>query len=299
MAHSIKKIFVDHRADVCPGVRRAIRLVEDHLNNGSGLVALGQLIHNGREVDRLAGKGLQTVDQDAALSHDEIHNGTPVFVRTHGIAPGLREKLTSSGHRLVDGTCSIVKKLQRFIAEKYAEGFQIIIYGKPGHPEVTGLLGYCNDEGVLIESEDDIAKVNTKKKSVFVSQTTMSQERFFHIGRILAGEIKELYIHDSTCHQINNKTDQVEAFAKSVDVLLFVGGRNSSNTKLLYSVCKNANTDSYHIESSADIDVHWFKDKATIGITGSASTPRWQMEEIKHYIENLPHKGKKINTKGD
>jgi 4-hydroxy-3-methylbut-2-enyl diphosphate reductase len=279
------KVCIDPKAGVCTGVRRAIRLAEENLESGREIYALGELIHNHREVERLAGLGLKNIEQEQ-LTRPNASPVKNILVRTHGIPPQLRDELQRECMNVIDATCPIVKRLQQKVSDKYLDGCQIVIFGKQHHPEVTGLLGYCGNKAVVVQEEKDFQKIDRKQKTFLLSQTTMPQHTFLALAEKLKTIVKNLEIHDSTCKQINNRYEAIKAFSAQVDVVLFVGGKNSSNSKALYQACKSVNDNSYHIESAEDIDFSWYSQNDTVGISGGASTPRWQLEKIRNYLES-------------
>jgi 4-hydroxy-3-methylbut-2-enyl diphosphate reductase len=279
------KVYIDPNAGVCTGVRRAIRLAEENLESSGEIYALGELIHNRREVDRLAELGLKTIEREqlAGLNAIPVKN---VLVRTHGIPPQLKDELQRERMNVIDATCPVVKRLQQKVSDKYLAGWQIVIFGKQHHPEVIGLLGYCDNNAVVVQDERDFQKIDRKQKTFLLSQTTMPQQTFLALAEKLKAVVDNLETHDSTCKQINNRYEVVTAFSAKVNVVLFVGGKNSSNSKALCQACKSVTANSHHIESAEDIDRSWYLQNDIVGITGGASTPKWQLEEIKDYLES-------------
>lgn len=254
---------------------------------------MGPVIHNQREMERLAEKGLQTVSQEGVEDTKDVSSLTNrrVLVRTHGIARQLRQKLDAAGVVLIDATCSVVRRLQQLVQKHHEQGYQIAIVGKPGHPEVTGLLGYCDNDGVVIENESDLARIDLSRKVFLLAQTTVDQAKFLRIREKLSAQGADLIALDTTCAQINRRHEQMSRFAASVDVVLFVGGKNSSNTAVLHEVCRQANPRSYRIESVADLERSWLQAADTVGITGGASTPVWQLQQVQDYLEKLAQLG--------
>jgi len=279
------KIIIDPNAGPCPGVKRAIRMAEEALQQAETLTAIGPLIHNKEEVARLREKGLHTADQDKVEKHDfsEINQGT-VFIRSHGISQALQKSIIKCNANVIDATCGIVKNIQNQIREKFDQGYQILIVGKPNHPETIGLNGYCDNNGIIIRNENDFDKIDLEQKAFLVSQTTIAQQKFL----TLADKIKSMHPHvivkDTTCRQVSKRHERIQAFAQSVDVLLLVGGKHSSNTSVLYDIAFAVNRHTYWIENSNDIQSDWFTPNITVGITGSASTPLWQLDKIKQSL---------------
>ena len=293
------KIIIDQNAGVCTGVKKAIRIAEEYLQKDRPLYALGSLIHNQREVERLKARGLETLSQEEIEKdeHPAELKGKPVLIRAHGISDALRQKLQAAGAELLDGTCVIVRRIQKKVEEYYQAGHQILIVGKKGHPEVVGLLGYCNNEGIVLQDENDLQRIEPDRKTVLFSQTTVSPEKFAWFRDAVQSIVKELIVMDTICRQISNRHDRIRDFARSVDVVLFVGGKKSSNTAVLHSVSLQVNPRSYRIESSEDIDPNWLKPDDVVGLTGGASTPIWQLQQIRDDLEKMPVRAKNKSEK--
>ena len=289
------KVCIDPNAGVCTGVRRAIRLAEENLESGGEIYALGELIHNRREVERLAGLGLKTIEREQLTGSNAVP-AKNILVRTHGIPPQQEDELQRGSMNVIDATCPVVKRLQKKVSEQHLAGCQIVIFGKEHHPEVSGLLGYCDNKAVLIQDEKDFQKIDRERKTFLLSQTTMPQPAFLALAEKLKAIVKTLEIHDSTCKQINDRYEGIKAFSAQVNVVLFVGGKNSSNSKALYQACKSVNDNSYHVESAEDIDFSWFSQNDIVGVSGGASTPEWQLAKIKNYLESTALKGSSYNN---
>ncbi len=282
------KIVIDPQAGFCPGVRRAIAEVETRLQRGESLTVLGSLIHNQREIDRLAGLGLTTVSQDSA-QHPQVLatlKGRELFIRTHGIGSALRDYLLESGFDIIDGTCPTVKRVQKLAAEHHRLGEQIIIIGKKDHPEVAGILGHCENMGIVVTGEEDLAAIDPGRETLVVAQTTIGAEEFNRLSGLIAGLLPRVTFMDTTCPFITRRYHQIAAFAVQVDLLIFIGGRESANSKVLFEICRQKNPRSYRIESPVELDPAWIRPEDMIGITGGASTPQWQFEEIRDLLRS-------------
>lgn len=283
------KVLIDKNAGVCPGVERAIKQIEQSLGTGHNIVSLGPVLHNDRELQRLSFLGLKQAEgmepEDLSAKKDSTF-----FIRTHGIPKEVQAKMDSLEVRYIDGTCSIVKRVQKLAERHYREGFQVIITGKPNHPEAIGINGYCSNKAVIVQDIEDFTGKKLGEKVLLISQTTFPQQKFIEIAEYLKKQIESLKIVDTTCKHINRRDRELAEFARSVDVVIMVGGRSSSNTGVLYNVCKAVNPNSYRIESEEELDPAWIKGCKKIGITGSASTPRWQLEKVKEFTS--PTKGK-------
>ncbi len=282
------KIIIDPHAGPCGGVKRAIRMVERRLQDHNDIVSIGPLIHNNAEVERLRNKGLETVEQEQVEGGDvSTIKGKRVFIRSHGISEELMQALQDSAAEVFDGSCPKVIAIQKMIRREYDAGRQIVIIGKPGHPEVVGLNGHCDNKGVVIASEKDFDKIDFSRPIFLVSQTTISHRKFIDLMEKMLQITSDIVVKDTVCRQVMNKHEDLRNFAASVDVLLLVGGKQSSNTAVLFELAKSVNPSSYWIEAEKDIDLKWLGSAETVGVSGSASTPMWQMEKIRDYLQNV------------
>ena len=279
--------IIDSHAGPCPGVRRALNMLELELHQGR-CVALGSVIHNPVEVARLERSGLETVPQEQVEAGDlRKVRGRRVFIRSHGISEKLRQTLEQAGAEIIDGVCPTVSALQRNIRRFYQQGYQILIIGKHGHPEVKGLCGAADDRAVVIASEADFAAVDPAVKSLLVAQTTVDEQVFQTMADRLREHIGDLKVLNTLCRQVTGRQATIREFAARVDVLLLVGGKNSSNTKVLFTTAQSVNRRSHWIEHPDELREQWFTPNDTVGITGSASTPMLQLADMQRAVEAL------------
>jgi 4-hydroxy-3-methylbut-2-en-1-yl diphosphate reductase len=284
------EIIIDPQAGFCPGVFRAIELLEQRLRKGEQVTALGALIHNRREIKRLEKMGLQTVSQESAIAPLELAKlkGRELFVRTHGVGEAVQKSLRESGLQVLDGTCSTVRRVQKLAALHHQRGDQVVIIGKKKHAEVLGILGYCDDQAIVVESAADVESIDPERPTVVVAQTTAGLDHFKEMCEVIRLRVQQLNCIDTTCRFISRRHEHIRAFAASVDVLLFVGGRESSNSEVLFEICRLANPRSRKIEAPEELKPEWINPEDSIGITGGASTPLWQFEEIRDRLLGKP-----------
>lgn len=312
-------ISIDSNSGFCFGVTSAIRTAENELQKGS-LYCLGDIVHNGQEVARLEMKGLSTID------YDDLRTLPPhsrVLLRAHGEPPSTYWIAQQRGIEIIDATCPVVKKLQDRIracyeAHKNDENLppQIVIYGKPGHAEVIGLQGQTNDTALVIESAEQLDRLDFSRPIYLFSQTTKSVEGFQELVNAIEArrsllrdhgitslreESAAFEYHDTICRNVANRVSQLQAFARSNDLVIFVGGSKSSNAKVLYQHCLEANPNTLFVSSADELNnltTKWSNSEATcqpsdlsgeaglkIGICGATSTPLWLMEKVKEEIE--------------
>ncbi|MCK4980115.1 MAG: 4-hydroxy-3-methylbut-2-enyl diphosphate reductase [Candidatus Delongbacteria bacterium] len=274
------KVIIDYKSGVCGGVDRATRMIENKMDfvGTDNIYVNGELLHNRLEMERLMDCGLK-VEEDVK----KIKNGI-LFVRTHGVAKNVLKIASSNENVVIDATCPKVSKSQNIIEEHFAKGYQIIIVGKEGHPEVQGLLGYCNYEGICVMKEKDIENLDLKKKSLLIAQTTVATNIFEYFINVISNKINDLEIAMTICPFVEKREKELIEFAQEFSIIIFIGGKNSSNTKVMFEKLSKYNKRSYLIENKDEIDFSWFKENDIVGLSGSASTPIWQIKEIKSVI---------------
>ena len=289
------KITVDPKSGFCFGVVYAIEMAENILKEDNKLYCLGDIVHNNREVDRLNNLGLEIIDHKRL---SEL-NDCKVLIRAHGEPPSTYEIALKNNIELLDASCPVVLKLQHQIKEGYEtikkiDG-QVIIYGKEGHAEVTGLVGQTNGEAIIVTTKEDISKIDFEKPIYIYSQTTKSPKAFQDIVDEIKKELIALgkdvdlkfVVHDTLCRQVSGREPQLKTFASENDVIVFVSGTKSSNGKMLFLSCKEQNKQSYFVSDTKEIDENWFKNSNSVGICGATSTPRWLMDEVADYIKQI------------
>ena len=289
------KITVDPKSGFCFGVVYAIEMAENILKKDNKLYCLGDIVHNNREVDRLNNLGLEIIDHKRL---SEL-NDCKVLIRAHGEPPSTYEIALKNNIKLLDASCPVVLKLQHQIKEGYETikkiNGQVIIYGKEGHAEVTGLVGQTNGEAIIVTTKEDISKIDFEKPIYIYSQTTKSPKAFQDIVDEIKKELIALgkdvdlkfVVHDTLCRQVSGREPQLKTFASENDVIVFVSGTKSSNGKMLFLSCKEQNKQSYFVSDTKEIDENWFKNSNSVGICGATSTPRWLMDEVADYIKQI------------
>ncbi len=284
------QIEIDNGSGFCFGVTTAIKKAEEELQKGGTLYCLGDIVHNGMEVERLHARGLITIDHQQLR---RLHNAK-VLLRAHGEPPETYAIARRNNIEIIDATCPVVLQLQRRIKKQHENNAenndserQIVIFGKNGHAEVLGLVGQTHSKAIVIEKFDDVKKLDFSRNIYLYSQTTKSLDEFHHIIDYIRDHIAtsaEFKSFDTICRQVANRMPNIAAFAGRHDVVIFVAGRKSSNGKVLFKECLSVNPNSHQIESAAEIDMRWFNNAETVGICGATSTPKWLMEECREYI---------------
>ena len=215
-----------------------------------------------------------------------------VLLRAHGEPPSTYEYARKNNIELIDATCPVVLKLQQRVRKAYLEmqqkKGQIILFGKPGHAEVIGLSGQTDDHAIVIENESDLEKINPGEKAYFFSQTTKSIDKFYDLAeKIKNRSSQKIQVKDTICRQVANRVTSLTQFSKEHEIILFLGGRKSSNARFLFEVCQKANPNSYFISDKAEIKTSWFDGKSTVGICGATSTPQWLIQEIAGWVSQF------------
>ena len=286
----MNKIEIDKDSGFCFGVVKAINKAEEELKKNGSLYCLGDIVHNNIEVERLEKMGLITIDHEQFKQLKNVR----VLLRAHGEPPSTYEIAKENNIELIDASCPVVLGLQRKIKKRFVrrenDEAQIVIYGKKGHAEVNGLLGQTDQSAIVIESKEEIDKLDFSRDINLFSQTTKSLEGFFEIGDMIRERMTDgatLEFHDSICRQVSNRVPNIQEFAASHDLIIFIAGEKSSNGKVLFAECKQKNPNSYLIHSPEEIDPSLLKEGISIGICGATSTPMWQMEAVAKNIEKL------------
>ena len=313
------KIEIDQGSGFCFGVTRAIGKAEEELAKEGQLYCLGDIVHNGKECNRLQQMGLVTINHEQMR---DIHDAK-VLLRAHGEPPSTYALARERHINLIDATCPVVLHLQERIKKEYNEKVkseelrvknksnyskdgtnadsslftlhssfdkQIVIFGKNGHAEVIGLVGQTEETAIIIESAEDAKKLDFNRDICLYSQTTMPLDEFRkivdYVQQHISPEATFTY-YDTICRQVANRMPNIRSFALKHDAVLFVCGKKSSNGRVLFNECKEANPRSYMIDTASEIDVRWLQGCESIGICGATSTPKWLMEECKVRVEQL------------
>ena len=281
-------IEIDNGSGFCNGVTTAIRKAEEELSaSNTPLYCLGDIVHNGRECERLKVLGLISVNKD---SLSKLHD-TKLLLRAHGEPPSTYRQAERQNIQIIDATCPVVLHIQKRIKADYdadpEHKKQIVIYGKNGHAEVIGLVGQTEGNAIVIENLEDAQKLDFSRNIQLYSQTTKSLEGFREIVSYIRDHMQEgaeFNYFDTICRQVANRMPRIREFAEQHDVILFVCGKKSSNGKVLFSECLNVNSRSHMIEDASEIDNTWFEGAESVGICGATSTPKWLMEQCRDAI---------------
>lgn len=292
-------IEIDAQSGFCFGVTRAIQRAEEELQSGS-LYCLGDIVHNGEEVSRLAKMGLITIDYEQLR---DLRNAK-LLLRAHGEPPSTYQLCQQNGIQLFDASCPVVLGLQKRILKAFQAhpNAQIVIFGKPGHAEVVGLVGQTDGSAIVVAHPDEIEAIDFQRDIYLFSQTTKSTDEFLQLVENIRKRLTELQstvrfeYFNTICRNVANRVNNLRTFAAEHDIVIFVGGKKSSNAKVLYGHCLEVNSGTLFVSTIEEMDAQWFRalrtlcakplNECKIGICGATSTPQWLMEQVAQRIEN-------------
>ena len=283
-------IEIDKKSGFCFGVVKAIAKAEEELAKGEVLYCLGDIVHNGKEVERLEKLGMITINHEQfAQLHD-----AKVLLRAHGEPPSTYETAKKNQITLIDASCPVVLKLQSRVKTAFDtsrdDDTQIVIYGQYGHAEVNGLVGQTDGKAIVVEKESDLSKVDLSKNIRLFSQTTKSLEGFNNLIQNISNQKQEeskFEFSDTICRQVSNRIPNITTFAQQNDIVIFVSGKKSSNGKVLFQHCKSINPNSYIVSEPSEVLELNLDLTKKIGICGATSTPMWLMEQVAQTLSTL------------
>lgn len=280
-------VEIDPRSGFCNGVVRAIRQAENYLEFNKHLYSLGAIVHNTEELERLKKEGLEILSlEDLEKLQDDV-----ILVRAHGEPPSTYALARRNNLQVIDCTCPVVLKLQERVRETWLRirplGGKVLIFGKKGHAEVNGLVGQTDGEAIVIGSIEEAAAVDFTHPVALFSQTTKDPLEFARIADYVRSRRPDAEVFDTICRQVAQRHNSLISFARTHSLILFVSGRESSNGKVLFDLCRSVNPRTYRLENKSQIDLSWFSDGDRVGICGATSTPKWQLEEIFLYLQAI------------
>jgi 4-hydroxy-3-methylbut-2-enyl diphosphate reductase len=261
----------------CFGVKRAIEIAEASKN----ATTIGPLIHNNEEINRLQDNFNVTTAQGIS----DIGDAKKAIIRTHGIVKDDLAKIKASDIEVIDATCPFVTKPQNIVERMSNKGYKIVIFGDENHPEVKGVKSYAINEPIVVLSEDELEGIRFGHKVAVISQTTRKVSEFLKIANYLITRVSEVRVFNTICNATFENQDAVRELAQEADVMIIIGGKNSSNTKQLYTISKDHCIDSYLVENEKELKMSWFENKKLCGVSAGASTPNWIIQNIVSEIE--------------
>lgn len=268
----------------CFGVERAVDMVEEALGEGDTVRALGPLIHNEQEMQRLGKQGVTTISEPV-----QIKRGETAVIRAHGVTPEVQRELEERASKVVDATCPFVTRVQKLAARAAAENRHVIVVGNPDHPEMIGVKGYAPNHAFVINDEKEVAALPQLTKPLIVSQTTIKLKTFLDtVEAVKTKTNDEVQVVNTICSATRDRQDAARALAGEVEAFYVIGGNHSSNSRKLVTVCKEQCEKSFLIETPLEINPLDLQGVEKVGVTAGASTPKWLIEEV---IERLKEIG--------
>ena len=274
------KVIVAKTAGFCFGVERAVEKVYEQIRQGGGpIYTLGPIIHNEEVVRDLEEKGVRVIHSEEELAG--LTEGT-VIIRSHGVGPKVYEQLRRQGLETVDATCPFVKKIHRIAAEQNRQGRRLIIIGDRNHPEVQGIRGWGDARTLVIGTmeEAEALEPDPGQKVCVVSQTTFNYNKFKELVEKISEKGYDILVLNTICNATQERQVEAERIASQVDAMIVIGGKNSSNTRKLYEICRKECKNTYYIQTVGDLDPESVNSVRCVGITAGASTPKKIIEEV-------------------
>lgn len=279
-AYKIMNLTIGKHAGFCFGVRRAVKTAFDAAEEKIDCVTLGPLIHNPQEVERLEQAGIRSVD-----SLDEVKPGQTVIIRSHGVTPEVYAQCEARGLHYIDATCPHVAHIHQLVSDYSADGDTVIIIGEADHPEVVGIAGWAKGPVVILYDEDAARTAYLPEKAMVVAQTTIRRDRFEEVLAVIKERVRDLTVRMTICAATSQRQSEAGELSRQADVMVVVGGHNSSNTKKLFETCRLRCPRSILVETPEDVPQGVIKKSDRVAITAGASTPQWLLEEVRARIE--------------
>ena len=271
-------------AGFCFGVKRAIDTVYEQIETGKTIYTYGPIVHNEEVVKELEQKGVRVMEDVGELPAVQA-SGT-VIIRAHGVPRAIQECMEQSGLECVDATCPFVKRIHRIVEKAGKEGMHVVIAGNPGHPEVEGIMGWCDGPVTVIETEAEAEQFipEEERKVCLVSQTTFNYNKFQSIVEIFQKKGYNGNIVNTICNATEERQRSAQTLAAEADVMIVIGGKHSSNSRKLYEICSRECAHTYFIQTLDDLHLELPKAVRLVGITAGASTPNNLIEEVQNYV---------------
>ena len=281
-------------AGFCFGVKRAVDKVYEQIETGKTIYTYGPIIHNEEVVKDLEEKGVQVIPDKAELQRlveqwqeaPKDEKGGAVIIRSHGISKEIHDMIENSTLECIDATCPFVKRIHKIVQKESAAGKHIVIVGSPIHPEVEGIVGWCEGSYTVLETEEEATnfEISEDKEICLVSQTTFNYNKFQHIVAIFQKKGYNVIVVNTICNATEERQTEAQEIARQADIMIVIGGKHSSNTRKLYEICSSECANTYFIQTLDDLHLELPKAVRLVGITAGASTPNKLIEEVQNYV---------------
>ncbi len=277
------QVLLANEYGFCFGVERAVEMVEEAIGEGDTVRALGPLIHNEQEMQRLAHEGVTTIREPLEIGRNET-----AVIRAHGVTPEVQRELEENAAKVVDATCPFVTRVQKLASRAANEDRHVVIIGSPEHPEMIGVKGYAPEHAFVIRDESEVAGLPQLRNPLVVAQTTIKAKTFFDTAEAIKTKTDdEIQIINTICSATRDRQDAARALATMVDAFYIIGGRHSSNSVKLLAVCKESCEKSFLIETEDEIDADDLIGVEKVGVTAGASTPNWLIDKVVAHLKKL------------
>ncbi len=274
------KLTIGEHAGFCFGVRRAVDRAFACAQEGRPCVTLGPLIHNPQEVQRLADAGVHSVE-----TIDAVAPGQTVIIRSHGVTPDVYERCGARGIEVIDCTCPHVAHIHQLVRDYSRNGDAVIIVGEPEHPEIVGIAGWAHGPVFILPTREAAQNAALPDRALVVAQTTLRRDRFEDVLAAVRDKVRDLTVRMTICAATGKRQQEAEALSRQADVMIVVGGRNSSNTQKLLETCRLRCARAYLVETPQDVPAGAIRRTDRVAVTAGASTPQWLLEEVCARIE--------------
>ena len=279
------KVIKAKSAGFCFGVKRAVDTVYEQVEENQNLpiYTYGPIIHNEEVVKDLEQKGVIVLRSEEEL--DTLERGT-VIIRSHGVAKDVYDRLESKKIQIVDATCPFVKKIHNIVEKHSEQGDRIIIIGNPDHPEVQGIRGWAKSPVSVIRNAEEAESFScpADQKICIVAQTTFNYNKFKELVEIIEKKSYDVSVLNTICNATKERQTEARSIAETVDAMIVIGDKHSSNTQKLFEICRKACNNTYYIQTLGDLDLNQLGSVETVGITAGASTPNNIIEEVQNNV---------------
>jgi (E)-4-hydroxy-3-methyl-but-2-enyl pyrophosphate reductase len=277
------KVLLADEFGFCFGVERAVEMVEKAIDDGDTVRALGPLIHNTQEMDRLEREGVSTISEPVQIKRSET-----AVIRAHGVTPEVQRDLEQRASKVVDATCPFVTRVQKLAARAASQDRHVVVIGNPDHPEMIGVKGYAPEHAFVVRDAEEVATLPMLRNPLVVSQTTIKAQTFFDAAEAVKARTDgQTQIINTICSATRDRQDAARALSTQVDAFYIIGGRHSSNSLKLLAVCQEECAKSFLIETPAEINLADLDGVKTVGVTAGASTPKWLIDEVVERLNNF------------
>jgi 4-hydroxy-3-methylbut-2-enyl diphosphate reductase len=277
------KVLLADEFGFCFGVERAVEMVEKAIGEGDTVRALGPLIHNTQEMERLESEGVATISDPVQIQHSET-----AVIRAHGVTPEVQRDLEERASKVVDATCPFVTRVQKLAARAASQDRHVVVIGDPKHPEMIGVKGYAPEHAFVVRDAEEVAALPRLRNPLVVSQTTIKLQTFYDAAEaVKLNSDGETQIINTICSATRDRQDAARALSTQVDAFYIIGGRHSSNSLKLLAVCQEECPKSFLIETPLEINPADLNGVKTVGVTAGASTPKWLIDQVVERLNNI------------